>query len=141
MSQSPGISSSVVDGYSEEGCPFTFTITSLPMPEPVSFCDLVQAIPDTVFWGNNCDGENLVSSLDCSQHPMNGLEHYYAIVMAPGSSFSATVTSTTDAALWLLGHAWSLLPAWPSSMKRSRLIPKPSSYSNDTSEEVLRSIW
>ena len=37
----------VVDGYSEEGCPFTLTLTSLPMPPPVTFCAVTEAVSDT----------------------------------------------------------------------------------------------
>jgi hypothetical protein len=126
----------VVDGYSEEGCPFTFTITSLPMPEPVSFCALVQTMPDTVFWGNNCDGQNLVSSLECSQYPMNGLEHYYAIVMEPGSSFTVTVTSTTDAALWLLGTCVEPFACLDFVDETLTLDPEVMSYTNSTPETI-----
>jgi hypothetical protein len=93
----------VVDGYSEEGCPFTFTITELPMPPPAAFCDLAVAVNDTIFYGYTCpDGQNLISSLECGATPEDGLEAYYSIVMFPGSSFTATVNSASDAALWLL---------------------------------------
>jgi hypothetical protein len=95
----------VVDGYSEEGCPFTFTITELPLPPPVTFCDLAVAVNDTAFYGYTCtSGQNLISSLECGATPEDGFEAYYSIIMTPGSSFTATVTSASDGALWLLGE-------------------------------------
>jgi hypothetical protein len=93
----------VVDGYSEEGCPFTLTLTSLPMPPPVTFCDLTEAVTDYIF-GDTCAGENLITSLPCSEVPEEGLEAYYEIVLPAGGGFVATVYGLqADPALWLLG--------------------------------------
>ena len=94
----------VVDGYSEEGCPFTLTLTELPLPDPVTFCDLVETVTgDGFFYGYTCSGENLVSSLVCAPNGADGLEAYYGILMPAGSSITATVTHTADGVLWLLG--------------------------------------
>ena len=94
----------VVDGYGEEGCPFTLTVTELPLPPAKTFCDLVEVLAGSGYFdGYTCGNENLVSSLDCSATPAEGLEAYYVVVMTPGSSFTATVTHQGDAALWVLG--------------------------------------
>ena len=95
----------VVDGYSEEGCPCILTVTGAPLPPPATFCDLAEAVIDTAFFVSSCpDGQNLVSELECSAWPQNGLEDYYALTMAPGSSFTVTLISEQfDPALWVLG--------------------------------------
>lgn len=92
----------VVDGYAEEGCSFTFTITELDSPEPTTFCDLVETMTGTYFYGYTCGGTDLVNSQSCGAYSENGLEAYYEIFMPAGSAFTATVTSTADGALWLL---------------------------------------
>ena len=96
----------VVDGYSGAGCPFTFTINTLTPPEPVSFCDLLEdaAIGNGgVYTGDTCDGQNLISSMDCGTYTENGFEDYFEVVIPAGASFTATVTyDTADGALWLL---------------------------------------
>lgn len=95
----------VVDGYSEEGCPFILTVTGAPLPPPASFCEMAEAVVDTVFFVSSCPGgENLLSQLDCNSWPQNGLEDYYAVTMAPWSSFTATLISEQfDPAIWVLG--------------------------------------
>ena len=94
----------VVDGYSEEGCPFTLTLASLPMPPPVTFCDLAEAVSDTLF-GYTCTGENLITSLPCNPIAEEGLEAYYEIALPAGGAFTATVFGLqADPALWLLGE-------------------------------------
>ncbi len=94
----------VVDGYGEEGCPFILTITGAALPPPASFCELAEAVVDTVFFVSSCpDGENLLTQLDCNSWPQNGLEDYYAVTMAPWSSFTATLISEQfDPAIWVL---------------------------------------
>ena len=79
-----------------------------PPPPPVDFCDLLE---DTalgngdVYVGDTCDGQNLVSSLDCASFTENGLEDYFEVAMPAGSSFTATVTyDAVDGALWVLGE-------------------------------------
>jgi hypothetical protein len=94
----------VVDGYSEEGCSFSLTLTSLPMPPPVTFCDAVEPITNYIF-GNTCDGQSLVTSLACNEVPEEGFESYYEITLPAGSSFTATVEGLqADPALWLLAE-------------------------------------
>ena len=63
----------MVDGYSEEGCSFSLTLTSLPMPPPVTFCDAVEPITDYIF-GNTCDGYSLITSLACNEVPEEGFK-------------------------------------------------------------------
>lgn len=94
----------VVDGYSEEGCTFTLTLTELPMPPPATFCALTEAVSDTLF-GYTCNGENLITSLPCSEIPEEGLEAYYEILLPAGGAFTATVEGLqADPALWLLAE-------------------------------------
>jgi hypothetical protein len=94
----------VVDGYSEEGCSFSLTLTSEPMPPAATFCDMVEAVTDTIF-ATTCGGENLISTLPCYSVPQNGLESYYEITLAPGSAFTATVEGLqADPTLWLVGQ-------------------------------------
>lgn len=76
-----------------------------PPPPPVSFCEmLIEADGTGAFYGDTCDGVNLVFDLDCDVYTENGLEDYYEIEMPAGSSFTATVTNTADGALWVLAE-------------------------------------
>lgn len=128
----------VVDGYSEEGCPFTFTITEIPMPPAASFCDLAEAIVDTVYFASTCTGgANLMSSLDCNATPMDGLESYYAISMESGSSFTATLTPLqTDGALWLLGNCTEPYTCLSFADAGLYFDPEVLTYENATAEVI-----
>ncbi|MGD9546423.1 MAG: hypothetical protein AB7V45_02640 [Candidatus Krumholzibacteriia bacterium] len=92
----------VIDGYSGAACNFNFTINSVTPPEPVDFCALVDQGTGNSFTGTTCNGQNLLGGLDCAAYTHAGLEYYYEIFMPSGSTFTATVTSTADGALWLL---------------------------------------
>ncbi len=97
----------VVDGWMEEGCPFTFTITEDPLPPAVTFCDLAEVVTGPSFSGEGytCQGgENLISSLSCNSTPMDGLEAYYQITLQSGATLDAAVTNQADGALWVLGN-------------------------------------
>ncbi len=93
----------VVDGYGGDSCPYTLTINTI---EPVDFCDLVEdaTIGDgDVYSGYTCDGQNLITSLNCGDYAEEGLEDYFEVVIPAGASFTATVTyDYEDGALWLL---------------------------------------
>lgn len=76
-----------------------------PPPPPVSFCDmLIEADGVGTFYGDTCDGVNLISALGCEVYTENGFEDYYEIEMPAGSSFTATVTNTADGALWVVAE-------------------------------------
>ncbi|MCB1183178.1 hypothetical protein KDM41_07080 [bacterium] len=92
----------VVDGYNGAASPFTFTIDSVALPEPVDFCDAVEDVFGSYFTGTTCAGVNNVSALGCEAYTENGLEYYYEIFMPAGSSFTADVTNTADGALWVV---------------------------------------
>jgi len=96
----------VVDGYNGAECSYTFTISTLTPPPPVSFCDLVEQAEignGDSYQGDTCDGQNLVSSMDCGAYTEDGLEDYFEVVIPAGASFTSTVTyDTADGALWLL---------------------------------------
>jgi hypothetical protein len=92
----------VVDGYNGAACPFTFTINSVAIPEPVDFCATVEDVFGSYFTGTTCNGANNISSLGCNTYTENGLEYYYEIFMPAGSSFTADVTNTADGALWVV---------------------------------------
>ncbi|MBC8423110.1 hypothetical protein H8E07_03210 [bacterium] len=95
----------VVDGYNEAACAFDITVTSTPYipPEPIGFCDLVQDVDGVgVFTGDTCDGENLITSMDCSAYTENGFEHFYSVFMPAGSSFTVDLIHAIDSALWVL---------------------------------------
>ena len=95
----------VVDGYNGAACTFDITVTLTPFtpPEPVAFCDLVQAVDGVgIFSGDTCDGQNLVSELDCISYAEAGFEHYYAVTMPAGSSFTVDLVHSVDSAIWVL---------------------------------------
>ena len=95
----------VVDGYDEWGCPFTLTLTEIPLPPPVTFCGLAEVVTETgVFYGYTCtSGENLVSTGACAPNGAQGLEAYYSIVLPAGGNIAATLLHVADGVLWLLG--------------------------------------
>ncbi len=97
----------VIDGYNGAACAFDLTLTWNPYlpPEPVSFCDVVQPIEDGgagMYFGDTCDGENLIASMDCSTYTENGFEHFYGVFMPAGSSFQVDLVHAIDSALWVL---------------------------------------
>jgi len=128
----------VVDGYSEEGCPFTFTITELPMPPAASFCDLAEAVADTAYFASTCTGgQNLINALDCNPTPMEGFEAYYAVTMAPGSSFTATLNPLqTDGALWVLGNCTEPYTCLAYADAGIYFDPEVITYENPTAETI-----
>ncbi|MBU0742498.1 choice-of-anchor J domain-containing protein [bacterium] len=72
---------------------------------PVDFCSLVEDAEGTgMFYGDTCDGQNLIFDLDCDYYTEYGLEDYYGVLVAAGGSFTATVTNTADGALWVLAE-------------------------------------
>jgi len=81
------------------------TYTPPPPPPPISFCaNLIDVEGTGMFYGDTCDGVNLVSTLGCQTYTENGLEDYYEVFMPAGSTFTATVTNTADGALWVLAE-------------------------------------
>ena len=79
--------------------------TPPPPPPAVTFCaDVVEASGTGMFYGDTCDGVNLVESLGCEAYSEAGLEDYYEIFMPAGSTFTATVTNTADGALWVVAE-------------------------------------
>jgi hypothetical protein len=75
-----------------------------PAPPPVA-CDNAKplACEDGLLSGDTCDGYNYLSTLGCASYTEAGLEHWYAVTLAPGGNFAATVTYTAkDGALWIL---------------------------------------
>ncbi len=79
--------------------------TPPPPPPAVTFCaDVIDASGTGMFYGDTCDGVNLISALGCEAYTENGFEDYYEIVMPAGSSFTATVTNTADGALWVVAE-------------------------------------
>jgi hypothetical protein len=95
----------VVDGYNGAACSFDITVTLTPFtpPEPVTFCDLVQAVDGVgMFSGDTCDGQNLVASFGCIPYTEAGFEHYYAVTMPAGSSFTVDLAHSVDSAIWVL---------------------------------------
>jgi len=79
--------------------------TPPPPPPDVSFCDfLIDATGTGTFYGDTCDGVNLIESLGCEAYTEAGLEDYYEVRVPAGGSFTATVTNTADGALWVLGE-------------------------------------
>jgi len=76
-----------------------------PPPPDVDFCgDLLDVTGVGMFYGDTCDGMNLVESLECGAYGEAGLEDYYEIMVPAGGSFTASVTNTADGALWVLGE-------------------------------------
>ena len=92
----------VVDGYNGAECSFTLQINSVPLPEPVTFCDSIDDVTGTYFTGNTCAGANNISALGCEDYSEAGLEAYYEVFMPAGSSFTADVLNSADGALWVV---------------------------------------
>ena len=128
----------VVDGYSEEGCPFTFTITEDPLPPPVTFCELAEVVVGPTFLGSGrtCDGQNLVNSLPCYSVPAEGLEAYYAFVLPSGAALSATVTNQADGILWLLDSCVEPFTCLAYADATSYGEPEIITYTNATSGDL-----
>lgn len=128
----------VVDGYSEEGCPLTFTITELPLPPAVTFCDLAEVVTGPTFSGSGstCQGENLVSSLPCYPIPVEGLEAYYKIVLQSGATLDATVTNQLDGILWLLGTCAEPFTCLGYADATGYVEPEIITYTNTTAGDV-----
>lgn len=84
---------------------FGDTAWTPPPPPDVDFCGMVEDASGTgLFFGDTCDGMNLVEALGCEAYGEAGLEDYYEIEIAAGGTFTATVTNTADGALWVLGE-------------------------------------
>ena len=127
----------VVDGYSEEGCPFTLTVTGLPLPPAVTFCDLVVPVTETYYDSYTCTaGQNLVNQPDCAPYAYEGLEAYYEILLTPGSSFEATVNPTFDAALFLLSGCTEPYPCLAFADAGLTLDPEVMTYMNTGTEDM-----
>jgi len=108
---------------------------------PVEFCDLVEDAEGTgMFYGDTCDGFNLIAALGCEAFTENGLEDYYGVTLAAGGSFTATVTNTVDGALWVVaecianGGAFTCLAYADSTLTGN---PEVISYTNDTGAEQV----
>ncbi len=92
----------VIDGYGGAACPFTFTITELPLAD---FCALAMPLEcaDAALSGDTTDGQNLIPNPGCTGYSAAGREDYYMITLLPGGNFAAEVTfPAKDAAIYVL---------------------------------------
>lgn len=102
----------VVDGYNGAAGSFTLELIEDPLPEPIDACPRVeQPLPGEegdiltgVFpiSGSTCGSPNSVEFLDCADYTEAGADNWYEIVLLPGATIDASVTSTADGALWIL---------------------------------------
>jgi hypothetical protein len=83
--------------------------TPPPPPPPVDFCSVAAALNDVVgvMAGNTCGSTNQIQALGCETYPEAGLESYYSYELCAGGTFSATVTSNVDGALWIVGECYA----------------------------------
>ena len=136
----------VVDGYNGAACSYTLTFTTTPYEPPppapdVDFCDLVEDAEGTgFFYGNTCDGQNLIYDLGCNNYTDNGLEDYYGVVVGPGGSFTATVTHESDTAAWILGECFGpegVFTCLDHADDTYTGDPEVATWTNDTGVEAL----
>jgi len=83
--------------------------TPPPPPPPTDFCSLATSLAGNAggLSGNTCGSVNQIQELGCETYPEAGLERYYAYELCSGGTFTATVISSADGALWLVGECYA----------------------------------
>lgn len=79
-----------------------------PPPPPIDFCATATVLSEAAgpLVGTTCGGQNLISTLGCEDYPEAGMEDYFGYELCAGGTFTATVTSAADGALWIVGSCF-----------------------------------
>jgi len=91
--------------------------------------------------GTTCNVTNRIGALACAPSAANGRDRFYEMYLLPGAQISATITSSADAALWLVDVCDSFENANCIAFADQTLLGQPETltYLNDTGAPV--NLW
>lgn len=101
----------VVDGRDGAAGPFELRITTEDPPVgpcetflPAFLGDDGESVPVGTYdiSGDTCDSSNQIDALACTDFALLGKDEFLEVVLLPDAMLTVSVTSSTDAALWLL---------------------------------------